>query len=44
MKGIHGVKRAQYRDIPSPNPHGHVDHEWGCDGSGLRVEPSIVPS
>lgn len=45
------MKRAQYRDAPPQNIYSHIDHKWGYDGSGLRVEQSfrrefatIIPS
>ena len=35
------MKRAQYRDTPPQNIYSHIDHKWGYDGSGLRVEQSF---
>lgn len=35
------MKRAQYRDAPPQNIYSHIDHKWGYDGSGLRVEQSF---
>lgn len=35
------MKRVLYRDTPPQNTYSHIDHKWGYDGSGLRVEQSF---